>query len=70
MLADEYVGWFTDVAPNGTTVFRLGYRDVANQVDPGVGITGNCFKFFSIFTLDHQIFQLLLQRHDGCLLHR
>jgi len=36
---DSYVGWFDTVAPNGTTVYRLGYKDVYNQVGPGLGIT-------------------------------
>jgi hypothetical protein len=36
---DEYVGWFYTVSEDDKTVYRLGYQDVVNQENPGLGVT-------------------------------
>eukprot|EP01102_Stenamoeba_stenopodia_P018217 TRINITY_DN6654_c0_g1_i2.p1 TRINITY_DN6654_c0_g1~~TRINITY_DN6654_c0_g1_i2.p1 ORF type:complete len:507 (-),score=96.94 TRINITY_DN6654_c0_g1_i2:95-1588(-) len=36
---DSYVGWFYTISPDGNTVYRLGYEDVIDQENPGLGVT-------------------------------
>ena len=37
--SDDFSGWFKRCSSDGKTLFRMGYRDVLNQVDFGVGVT-------------------------------
>jgi len=36
---DTYAGWFDTISVNGGTVYRLGYQNVVDQLNPGLGIT-------------------------------
>ena len=44
------VGWFDDISNDGKYIYRIGYRDVYNQLDNGVGVTGgNLTNFIYLF---------------------
>lgn len=36
---DNYAGWFHDVSPDGSVVYRLGYQDVVTSSNFGIGAT-------------------------------
>lgn len=36
---DNYAGWFHDVSPDGSIVYRLGYEDVMSSSNFGIGAT-------------------------------